>query len=461
MSPTPPPKEKKVELSFTNWVLGGSLLSINSSQTTGVSKRVRKVVVGQDGAKAVVEKPKDTIIVEVKKDSKKDEPAKPAEPAAAAPEPAPIKEDKPSDAKSTHPTIATTAAREWATEQDEKIRSMKAENKSWKEISQVLSIPRKDIVARWKVLSAEKKDDAVTETVTETPVEEVVEMEFGALASEDLNFGCGDWGVEDSNFTPGPAEDSTDRPVAEMSGALNAWGVPMSTPDINNDDGGATSAWSGPVDTNNDSNQNYSGGGIGWGATAAQKDNGKGQGGGKDKNKGSKKPKKQKGGGGSGGNNQDSNNSQTENQDRGGNSGWDGQQTQNVDMNQNQSQDFSTSNNNNNNSNGTFSPAKSYSSPHSPHHATFSKTHLSSANSTPLSSPCACPDCLLKDVPPKSGRLRPDNIWSREDCEILEELEKRYRENKWLEIQAAFFNWTGRMVEGEIIERKFRGDGFI
>lgn len=53
-----------------------------------------------------------------------------------------------------------------------------------------------------------------------------------------------------------------------------------------------------------------------------------------------------------------------------------------------------------------------------------------------------------------AGRLKADDSWSREDCEILEMLEARYREQKWLSMQASFYNLTGRMVRADIIERK-------
>jgi len=38
-------------------------------------------------------------------------------------------------------------------------------------------------------------------------------------------------------------------------------------------------------------------------------------------------------------------------------------------------------------------------------------------------------------------------------------LEARYMEEKWLQMQAGFFNWTGRMVDAEIIKAKFAEDG--
>lgn len=57
-------------------------------------------------------------------------------------------------------------------------------------------------------------------------------------------------------------------------------------------------------------------------------------------------------------------------------------------------------------------------------------------------------------------RLREDAFWSANDCELLETLEGSYRNYKWLKVQAAFYNWTGRMVDAELIEKKFKDDGF-
>jgi hypothetical protein len=56
-------------------------------------------------------------------------------------------------------------------------------------------------------------------------------------------------------------------------------------------------------------------------------------------------------------------------------------------------------------------------------------------------------------------RLQVNDVWSKDDCEVLEILESQYREHKWLHIQAGFFNWTGRMITAELIECKFREDG--
>ncbi|KAJ8064862.1 hypothetical protein OCU04_007171 [Sclerotinia nivalis] len=59
----------------------------------------------------------------------------------------------------------------------------------------------------------------------------------------------------------------------------------------------------------------------------------------------------------------------------------------------------------------------------------------------------------------EQGRLRPDKIWSAEDCETLEYLMEKHRSTQWLQLQAGFFNYTGRMIKAEFIERKFRKDG--
>ncbi|KAF7868863.1 uncharacterized protein EAF02_009599 [Botrytis sinoallii] len=44
----------------------------------------------------------------------------------------------------------------------------------------------------------------------------------------------------------------------------------------------------------------------------------------------------------------------------------------------------------------------------------------------------------------QQGHLRPDKIWSAEDCETLEYLMEKHRSTQWLQLQAGFFNYTGR-----------------
>jgi hypothetical protein len=67
--------------------------------------------------------------------------------------------------------------------------------------------------------------------------------------------------------------------------------------------------------------------------------------------------------------------------------------------------------------------------------------------------------CARQQSKMAESHLRPDEIWSPEDCQLLEELEANYRKTKWLHMQAHFFNWSGRMVDSSIIERKFKEIG--
>ncbi|KAI0157232.1 hypothetical protein GGR57DRAFT_60558 [Xylariaceae sp. FL1272] len=64
-------------------------------------------------------------------------------------------------------------------------------------------------------------------------------------------------------------------------------------------------------------------------------------------------------------------------------------------------------------------------------------------------------DNMFSWMYPDQKRLRPDQFYSESDCRVLAGLEARYRANKWLHIQADFYNATGRMVEGEILKAKF------
>lgn len=51
--------------------------------------------------------------------------------------------------------------------------------------------------------------------------------------------------------------------------------------------------------------------------------------------------------------------------------------------------------------------------------------------------------------------LVPDAIWTIGDLEVLANVEERYRELKWMHVQAGFYNMTGRMVGSEVIKAKF------
>ena len=55
--------------------------------------------------------------------------------------------------------------------------------------------------------------------------------------------------------------------------------------------------------------------------------------------------------------------------------------------------------------------------------------------------------------------LRPNAVWTQDDCDVLEEIWGQYVNDKWHHIQERFCNMTGRMVEWYIIEGKFREDG--
>ncbi|KAL3425692.1 hypothetical protein PVAG01_02483 [Phlyctema vagabunda] len=55
--------------------------------------------------------------------------------------------------------------------------------------------------------------------------------------------------------------------------------------------------------------------------------------------------------------------------------------------------------------------------------------------------------------------LKADDIWTMDDCGVLEMLKERYEQHKWQHMQAGFFNFTGRMIGAELIEKKFRDDG--
>lgn len=53
------------------------------------------------------------------------------------------------------------------------------------------------------------------------------------------------------------------------------------------------------------------------------------------------------------------------------------------------------------------------------------------------------------------GKLVADDLWSKDDCATLERLEMRYRTEKWLTMQAGFYNMTGRMVSADLVKLKF------
>ncbi|KAM3081052.1 hypothetical protein ACMFMG_005008 [Clarireedia jacksonii] len=66
-----------------------------------------------------------------------------------------------------------------------------------------------------------------------------------------------------------------------------------------------------------------------------------------------------------------------------------------------------------------------------------------------------------QNKPHNPRRLQPDHIWSKEDCDTLQYLLDRHSNTQWLQLQAGFYNVTGRMVNAEFIEGKFRRDGCV
>ncbi|KAI2623155.1 hypothetical protein GGR54DRAFT_38520 [Hypoxylon sp. NC1633] len=67
-------------------------------------------------------------------------------------------------------------------------------------------------------------------------------------------------------------------------------------------------------------------------------------------------------------------------------------------------------------------------------------------------------DVLAEEYPNKQV-IKPDKFWSKRDCKALGALEARYRQDKWLHIQAEFANIVGRSIEGEILQAKFEESG--
>jgi hypothetical protein len=58
-----------------------------------------------------------------------------------------------------------------------------------------------------------------------------------------------------------------------------------------------------------------------------------------------------------------------------------------------------------------------------------------------------------------SARLRPDAAFSELDCRVLSLLDAKSRAEKWMGLQAAFYNVTGRMVPVALLREKMGGGG--
>lgn len=62
---------------------------------------------------------------------------------------------------------------------------------------------------------------------------------------------------------------------------------------------------------------------------------------------------------------------------------------------------------------------------------------------------------------PTVKHLKPDNMWSQTDCEILEHLAGRHRTMMFDFITERFHKLTHKVVSPQAVERKFREDGLL
>ncbi|CAM1508508.1 Fc.00g053560.m01.CDS01 [Cosmosporella sp. VM-42] len=60
-------------------------------------------------------------------------------------------------------------------------------------------------------------------------------------------------------------------------------------------------------------------------------------------------------------------------------------------------------------------------------------------------------DHIYKELYPAMIHPEPDEVFRQKDCEILATIDSKYKRSKWLEMQANFYNVTGRMVPIEAI----------
>lgn len=302
----------------------------------------------------------------------------------------------------------------WTSEQDAKIKEMKADNKSWKDIALEVGASKKGVQNRYKELTKsdgesekkpkEKKNDGEerstwdssgggdtsgwTTIVDDDPLmgtENANMPDFGALF-DDLDEGKGD----------GEGEKKDEEKSA------GAWGI----------DNAGSNDWS----------KNDTGGNGRGNKSSADKstDGGKKQKGGKN-NKGKQQNN-------SGGNSWNSNHSGTTNTGSSTSSPW-----------------------------ATTNSSSLY---NDSHHSNDSCSRFGAPFvDAPNPSPSQDFGCGSKSG--GVGKLKPDGAWSEDDCEVLEWLMNRYKEDKWLHIQSGFYNWTKRMVSWEIIEQKFKDDGAL
>ncbi|TAQ88280.1 hypothetical protein B7494_g3383 [Chlorociboria aeruginascens] len=331
------PKDTRVGLSFSNWILGGSLISVTSSEGSNMSVRAQRKpkkatvedipdeddhkVSNPNGEEKEKEKEND------KGDHGKEKEKKDAnpEPSKKATSPNPSPKGKAAQAEEKKST-GRKPEKGWTAAQDAKIREMKGQNHSWKEIALEVGASKNDVQNRFKELRKEVDGES--------------EGESGE--------GQGKGGKEKEKGR----NDGDGGAFEDFAGLFDA-----AAADDNNESSAQEKAKSKKRSKNG--NPNSSGGGGGGGVGGGKwKDNGK-----------TRWP------------------SPDETHQKPAQNRWGG--------------------------------------------------HFA------------------------GSRLKPDHAWSREDCDVLDSLETRYREHKWMHMQAGFFNWTGRMVSADIIEKKFKDDGAI
>ncbi len=301
----------------------------------------------------------------------------------------------------------------WTSEQDAKIEEMKAENKSWKDIALEVGASKKDVQHRFKELTKsdgesekkpeEKKNDGEEKSTwdnsggADTSGWTTIVDDDPLLGAENTNMP--DFGALFEDLDEGKGDGEGENKDEETS--AGAWGT-----------GNAGS---------NDWSKNDAGG-NGWEQQSSF-------------DKSTDGGKKQKGGKNSKGKQQ--NNSR-------GNS-W------------------------KSNHSGTANTGSFTSSPWATTNSSwYNDSHQFNGSCTRFGAPFVEAPSLSPSQNFGSssrngfvGKLKPDGAWSEDDCEVLEWLMNRYKEDKWLHIQSGFYNWTKRMVSWEIIEQKFKDDGAL
>ena len=298
----------------------------------------------------------------------------------------------------------------WTSEQDAKIKEMKADNKSWKDIALEVGASKKDVQNRYRELT---KSDG----------------ESGKEPEEKKNDGQekSTWDSSGGGDTSGWTTIVDDDP---LMGAENAnmpdFGALFEDLDEGKGDGGgekdeekSAGAWSTGNGAGNDWSKSDTVG-NGWEAKS-------------NADKSTEGGKKQKGGKNNKGKQQNSN----------GSNSWES----------------------NNSGATTTGTSTSNSWPTTNASSWYNNSHRSNNSGSRFGAPFvdASPAQFFGSGSGSGcvGKLRPDGAWSEDDCEVLEWLMNRYKEDKWLHIQSGFYNWTKRMVSWEIIEQKFKDDGAL